>query len=196
MTSCSPSPRPSPLGRGRIVGRAGATPGRSGTLVRFQKSAKETVTETCACGSSTRVNRCPLSPRERVRVRGNKPFAFPSADERDARNGTRRHSTTPPFPSPRPSPLGRGRIVDRPGARLRRLDTSARFAKNAQEAVTATCACGVSPAREPLSPLPKGEGQGEGKLTVRISKRRGTSSKEQNAETQLNAFSPYSANCL
>jgi hypothetical protein len=53
LTACSPSPRPSPLGRGRIVAR------RLARRVGLERSR--------------RGRGCSLSLRERVRVRGNKP---------------------------------------------------------------------------------------------------------------------------
>jgi len=67
-------------------------------------------------------------------------------------------------PSPRPSPLGRGRIV-------RQLSTnrSARIAGPSSE---------NQPPRDLPSPLPKGEGQGEGKRGVPIRKRLSGSPRE------------------
>src|SRR6266496_1634768 len=54
---CSPSPRPSPLGRGRIVRRLSAIP-----VTEFAKPV---------CAKHKAGGCCSLSPRERVRVRGN-----------------------------------------------------------------------------------------------------------------------------
>ncbi len=53
----SPSPRPSPLGRGRIVHRL--------STIRPTEFAKP------VCAKHAPGGGCPLSPRERVRVRGN-----------------------------------------------------------------------------------------------------------------------------
>jgi prepilin-type N-terminal cleavage/methylation domain-containing protein len=67
-------------------------------------------TATEAPGFPQRVDGRSLSPRERVRVRGNGPLAFAGSKEQAAAQGTSSDGTTLPFPSPRPSPLGRGRI--------------------------------------------------------------------------------------
>jgi hypothetical protein len=60
----SPSPHPSPLGRGRMLHRRSIRPVPGFTQ---QPSAKHQP-----------LARCSLSPRERVRVRGNNSVAFPN----------------------------------------------------------------------------------------------------------------------
>ncbi len=102
----SPSPRPSPSGRGRTVRRISR---KSATGFAGHISAK--------IGTP---HRCPLSSRERVRVRGKQPLTFPIPSYL---NGVAfsRHNTfamclknrAPCSPSPRPSPPGRGRTIRR-----------------------------------------------------------------------------------
>ena len=114
----SPSPRPSPLGRGRIARRVFANPER--------------------LDSSQRGTRCPLSLRERARVRGNETKPTETAgrillaqldrlsdseltitssakpvDGGRAPGRKRIGVSSVASPSPQPSPLGRGRIARR-----------------------------------------------------------------------------------
>ncbi len=133
----SPSPRPSPAGRGRIAFRwfeiLDAFSSSCGLGANGQKT--EIAVASCkllassACGS--------LSPRERVRVRGNGAFDLRN---RCALNGERprqfssvMRSGAVPSPSPRPSPRGRGRIAFRWFEMLDAFSSSCGLGANGQK---------------------------------------------------------------
>ena len=112
---------------------------------------------------------CPLSPMERVRVRGKAMWQFendypvsprerPKLPANDTGEGWRVQRVccdiTVTSPSPRPSPLGRGRIVGR-------LSTirSARIAGPSSENQPPRDGCSLSP-REKVGPSPRKNGFG------------------------------------
>ena len=96
----SPSPRPSPLGRGGIVFRHLANTRLASARELFVNQKTH--------------NSFPLSPRERVRVRGNTPLFHTKQSKYIFRTAIEKIGRVLHFtrtsPSPRPSPLGRGRI--------------------------------------------------------------------------------------
>jgi hypothetical protein len=79
MTLRSPSPRPSPLGRGRGLCRAGARLKRLGMLTGLWPSTPGAATATEARAASQKADGSSLSPRERVRVRRKGTVAARSA---------------------------------------------------------------------------------------------------------------------
>jgi len=110
-----PSPRPSLSGRGRIAVRLVREPaiGFAGQLSEKPSAP--------ACG--------PLSPGERVRVRGNATNSFQALAL----------TLSPAFPSPRPSPQGRGRIA----VRLVR-EPAVRFAGRLAEKLNVVACCSIN----------------------------------------------------
>ena len=116
----SPSPRPSPLGRGRSAFRVRESLMRCGSLQRFFANNRSADTARQAFVQPVSAACCSLSLRERVRVR---------------RYATQSHPTAGLLscsPSPRPSPLGRGRNRFRARETSERLDLSHRFSTKSQ----------------------------------------------------------------
>jgi len=74
--SCSPSPRPSPLGRGRNLRQLRAISTHPAIRLVLSANQPDAVTARCASELPTRADSCSLSMRERVRVRGEGSHAY------------------------------------------------------------------------------------------------------------------------
>src|SRR3954452_4173500 len=120
LESRSPSPWPSPLGRGEAFGRllgVRASLGSSSLLLTSRKGPTEKPSAAICNDNGGQLS---LSPRERAGVRGKEPFANTELKVRKSRtfflskevarvaNSELADCVESRLPSPWPSPLGRG----------------------------------------------------------------------------------------
>jgi len=147
MVERSPSPQPSPPGRGRNLRRLSEI---ASAVFAGPPSANHKRT---AC--------CSLSPGERVGVRASVNQTFFSAARGQRSTQARKPEFVKRSPSPRPSPLGEGESSSALGG-CERSDLVCGFQQDRKEIGDCYLDDRMLTAGRTVPPLPGGEGRGEG----------------------------------